>query len=136
MLWSFIIRHVDVQRDIGGNDCSIFEIVFASLCVKPRTTYTAIWEMSNETVLVWMLDNSLLSLVQKTMTIEIPTFKRLPWNKNDSVQGFLIQCHSYKEWYQQKCCFIKMPQWTHESLNIFSVGVNLFEQTVSYIYNY
>ena len=118
---SFTVRHVNVQRQLGGNDCGLFAISFAtSLCMgfDPHTRKYYQTEMHNH--FYECIENNKMTefpsapkkqrlvktkfISQKKVTVYC--ICRLPWNKTDSGYGSLVQCKLCKEWYHQTCCNI------------------------------
>lgn len=116
---SFEIRHVDVQRQIGGNDCAIFAMAFAtSLCMR-KDPHVIGYEQNgfrlhlarsyvNQKITSFPTTDRPRRVVGRQRIIHgenvaVYCTCRLPWNKRDPANGPLVQCQICKEWYHGVC---------------------------------
>ena len=122
---AFIVKHVDVQRQLGSSDCGLMAIAFAASLCSGLDPHTLKYDQSK-------LRSDFLSGIESGCLLpfhipgatrrfgrayfihvkEVPVFCicRLPWNKANSnahiVRGALVQCAVCKEWHHQFCCKI------------------------------
>jgi len=110
--------HVDVQRQMGGSDCAVIAMAFATaICMRqdPHTiAYAQVYLRSHleqvfETEHVSMFPQSdhprrlgRRRIIHKG-TVNVFCVCRSPWNKNDNEKGPLVLCQLCKEWYHQLC---------------------------------
>ena len=114
----FELRHVDVQRQVGGSDCGLFAVAFATaLCsgIDPFTCSFKQTEMRSH--LLTCFESHQLSTfpapdrprrlahcrVLSTKRVPVYCVCRLPWNKYDKKRGPLVKCNSCKLWFHQFC---------------------------------
>ena len=119
---SFVVRHVEVQRQTGCADCGLFSIAFAySLCcgldphamhfkqLQMRPHYECCIDAEKITMFPTSLRNRRQAAKARCLySKKVCVFCkcRLPWDRDDIVKGPMIQCHRCKEWYHKKCCRI------------------------------
>ena len=110
----FELRHVDVQRQVGGSDCGLFALAFATaLCsgLDPfacsykqmqMRSHLLFWELTNDHLSIsWSPQKACTRHVLSTKRVPVYCVCRLPWNKYDKKRGPLVKCNSCKTWYHQ-----------------------------------
>lgn len=115
---SFQLRHIDVQRQVGVNDCALFAMAFAtSLCLHRDPTTESYLQTSMRQHFMECYDsNKLLPFPSSghhrrlgrqkiicVQRVDIFCICRLPWNSKENERGPLVQCSICKEWYHQLC---------------------------------
>lgn len=130
----FELRHVDVQRQVGGLDCGLFAVAFATaLCsgIDPFTCSFKQTEMRSH--LLTCFESHQLSTfpapdrprrlahcrVLSTKRVPVYCVCRLPWNKYDKKRGPLVKCHSCKLWFHQFCLNIGNDIIVNKSAKLF-----------------
>ncbi len=126
---SFCVRHIDVQRQNGSSECGLFAIAFAyTLCLgldpstirydqaQMRTHYEACindeeFEMF-PTLPYHHRQAARQNRVKSEKQLRIFCKCRLPWDKDDTTKGAMIQCSRCKEWYHEHCCNINSTDYT------------------------
>ena len=118
---TFLVRHVDVQRQSGGSDCGLFVIAFALLlCQRVNPcTQTLIPSVMRSHLLRCFEDEKITNFPtslksQRTARAKIISEQfvdvyctcRLPRNKHYDKLGALIQCDKCKKRYHTICCGI------------------------------
>ena len=115
---SFQLRHIDVQRQIGTNDCALFAMAFAtSLCLRRDPTTESYLQASMRQHFMACYDNQKIlpfpnsshhrrlgrQKIIHVQRVDIFCICHLPWNSKENERGPLVQCYMCKEWYHQLC---------------------------------
>lgn len=115
---AFELRHVDVQRQVGGADCGLYAIAFATaLCFGLDPHSCSFKQAQMRSHLGMCFENQRMSpfpppdrprrlahkRVLSTKNVEVYCVCRLPWNKLDRKRGPLVKCHTCKDWFHQLC---------------------------------
>ena len=115
---SFDLHHIDVQRQIGGSDCCLFAVAFAtSLCMRKDPHTERYMQPMMRDHLAKCLDEKRITDFPHTAgrkrlgrhriinrkRVDVFCICRLPWDKYDGKRGPLVQCVSCREWYHQNC---------------------------------
>ena len=118
-LSAFELRHVNVQHQVGGSDCSLFAIAFAvALCSGLDPLRCSFKQAQMHSHLLTCFESQQISpfpvpdrprrLAHKrvllTTSVSVYCVCRLPWNRHDQKRGPLVKCHLCKEWYHQLLC--------------------------------
>lgn len=113
---SFLMSHVDVQRQIGSNDCALFAIAFAvNLCFGQDPHSVGYAQFSLRDHLLTCLENNKLTPFPtsrsrrlsrnrefNSQTVFVYCVCRQTWERSNSSEP-LTQCCSCKEWFHQSC---------------------------------
>ena len=118
----FELRHVDVQRQVGGSDCGLFALAFATALCSGLDLFACSYKQTQ------MCSHLLKCFESQQMTTfpspdrprrlahgrllstkRVPVYCvcRLPWNKYNKKRGPLVKCNSCKTWYPQSRLKIK-----------------------------
>lgn len=115
---SFKLHHVDVQRQIGGSDCALFAMAFATaLCESIDPYLLNCDQASMRSHLIQCFENRKITQFLETShakraarkriinrkSVNVFCLCRLPWDRSDCVRGTLVQCNSCKKWYHEAC---------------------------------
>lgn len=118
---SFSVRHINVQRQVGGSSCGLYAVAFAvSLClgVDPYSATYNQAEMRKH--LCQCIESNAMSLfpsakksrrlarvkVLMEKPVHVYCYCRLPWNPKDTKRGALVECNTCKQWFHEMCCNI------------------------------
>ena len=115
---SFKLNHVDVQRQLGSNDCGLYAIANAVTLCFGGDPHSINYDQESfrvhlakcfesQIITMFPVANNQRRLTRRrllsTHNINVFCTCRLPWNKNDSKKGPLVQCKVCKEWYHELC---------------------------------
>ena len=114
---SFMLHHVDVQRQVGANDCALFAMAFATtLCqYDDPHAHSYVQGSMRSHLAKCFINHEILpfaevhkrSRIRKRIIqrkrVDVFCMCRLPWDRGDDGKGTLVQCYSCKEWYHEVC---------------------------------
>lgn len=118
---SFVIRHVEVQRQSGTKDCGLFAVAFAvSLCMRHDPHMQSYDQSQMRTHLKNCISKNLMTSFPpaskprrlgrvkflKEQRISVFCVCRLPWDRRNKTKGALVFCTVCKDWFHQVCCSI------------------------------
>ena len=130
----FELRHVAVQRQVGGSDCGLFAVAFATaLCSGVDPFSCSFKQTQMRSHLLTCFESQQMSTfpppdrprrlahcrVLSTKRVPVYCICRLPWNKYDTKRGPLVKCHSCKSWYHQLCLNIDNNVIVNKTANFF-----------------
>lgn len=119
---SFDLHHVDVQRQVGAADCALFAMAFAvNLCFGEDPHVINYKQDDLRSHYIACVDQKLFTRfpnsdrprrfgrqrLLKKQIVQVFCKCRMPWNKQESEKGPLVQCQMCSEWFHQECMDIE-----------------------------